>query len=197
VDLYDITAAAAAAEAELAAADDAHRAKMKMGRGSGGSGGGSEGGQEGEGGGGGDLYDITSAAAAAEAEITAANGAERAAAKAGASFAPQVDVFAAPEGWMVHVAVPGAKREDVGVRWDGARSVLRVSGTVRRPGGGERAWGQMAMGEREMGRFEREIELPPSGGVGDDKGAEVDGDGIGFAVEDGVMAVTVPKKGTR
>ncbi|KAK4130439.1 hypothetical protein BT67DRAFT_391140 [Trichocladium antarcticum] len=117
-------------------------------------------------------------------------GRERAGGTA-AGFVPPVDVFDGPQGWTVQVAVPGAKRADVGVSWDAERSALRVSGAVKRAGG-DRLVGSMAMGEREVGGFTREIRLPPRGGAG-----EVDGGGIGFAVEDGLLSVTVPRKAGR
>lgn len=108
------------------------------------------------------------------------------------TFAPPADVFATPTGWTIHLAIPGAKKQDVGVHWDGDRSVLVVSGVVYRPGDEEFLQG-MISGERKVGLFERKIELPPKGAAAQNEKGEVDGDKISAKLEDGVLTVVVGK----
>lgn len=108
------------------------------------------------------------------------------------SFTPPVDLFEQPDKWVLHFALPGAKKEDVGVNWDADRSVLAVSGVVHRPGDEDFIKG-LVSGERSVGLFSREVGLPP---VGQDKGdskEEVNAEGIFAKMEDGVLVVTVPK----
>lgn len=105
------------------------------------------------------------------------------------SFVPPVDIFNTPNNWTIHIALPGAKKEDVGVNWDAAKSSLAVTGVVHRPGDEEFLTG-MVSGERKVGLFERLIKLPPAGG---DEKEEVDSEGITAKLEDGVLVVTVPK----
>jgi len=108
------------------------------------------------------------------------------------TFTPPADVFATPTGWTIHLAIPGAKKQDVGVHWDGDRSVLVVSGVVYRPGDEEFLQG-MVSGERKVGLFERKIELPPTGAAEQNEKEEVDGNKISAKLEDGVLTVVVGK----
>lgn len=113
----------------------------------------------------------------------------------GASFTPPLDLFEQKDGWVLHVAVPGAKKEDVGVSWDADRAVLSVSGVVHRPGDEEFLRG-LVSGERSTGLFSREVKLPPSAGGRQQQESskeEVDADGIEAKMEDGILIVTVPK----
>ncbi|KAH8878842.1 HSP20-like chaperone [Thozetella sp. PMI_491] len=105
------------------------------------------------------------------------------------AFVPPVDIFNTDNNWTVHIALPGAKKEDIAVNWDAAKSSLAVSGVVYRPGDEVFLTGMVA-GERKVGLFERSIQLPPAGN--DDK-EEVDGNGITAKLEDGILVVVVPK----
>ncbi|KAH7170981.1 HSP20-like chaperone [Dactylonectria macrodidyma] len=105
------------------------------------------------------------------------------------SFAPPVDIFDTERAFVLHVALPGAKKEDVGVNWDADRSVLNISGVVHRPGD-EEFLNTMTSSERKVGVFDRNVTLPPPGA---DERDEVDGLGITAKMEDGVLVVTVPK----
>lgn len=105
------------------------------------------------------------------------------------SFRPPVDVFNTLNNWTIHVALPGAKKEDIGVNWDPTKTLLTISGVVYRPGD-EAFLEGMVSGERKVGLFERSVKLPPAGG---DEKEEVDGDSITAKMEDGVLVVTVPK----
>jgi len=108
------------------------------------------------------------------------------------SFTPPVDTFHSARGWVVHVAVPGAKKEDVGVHWDAEKSLLAVSGVVYRPGD-EAFLSGLVGGERKVGLFRREIKLPPPGAEqAVSSKDEVDADGITARMEDGILIVEVP-----
>lgn len=106
------------------------------------------------------------------------------------SITPPLDLFDHPDRWVLHIAVPGAKKEDVGVNWDADRSVLSVSGVVYRPGDEEFQKGLLSA-ERSVGLFSREVTLPPA--EKSESKEEVDSEGILAKMEDGVLIVTVPK----
>lgn len=110
------------------------------------------------------------------------------------STTPPLDLFELADRWVLHLAVPGAKKEDVGVQWDADRSVLRIAGVVHRPGDEALLQG-LVSGERRVGLFSREVRLPPLAPADADEKAkeEVNGDGISAKMEDGVLVVTVPK----
>ncbi|KAM0343887.1 hypothetical protein ACHAPU_008156 [Fusarium lateritium] len=105
------------------------------------------------------------------------------------SFTPPIDVFNTEKSYVIHVALPGAKKEDIGVNWDADRSLLKIAGVVHRPGD-EAFINTLASGERKVGMFERTVTLPP---VGADERDEVDGQGITAKMEDGVLIISVPK----
>ena len=107
-------------------------------------------------------------------------------------FTPPVDVFDGAGFWTVHVALPGARKEDVGVHWEADSSSLAISGVVYRPGDEEFIAG-LVSGERKVGLFNRKIKLPPAAKNGHQKKDEVDSDGIAAKMQDGVLIVVVPK----
>jgi HSP20 family molecular chaperone IbpA len=47
-------------------------------------------------------------------------------------FEPRTDIFEGPNKYTIHLSLPGAKKSDVGVDWDGEQSVLRIAGVVHR-----------------------------------------------------------------
>lgn len=104
------------------------------------------------------------------------------------TFTPPIDVFSTPSAYILHIALPGAKKEDVGVNWDADKSELNVAGVVYRAGD-EEFLKTLSKSERKVGVFERSIKLPP----GAEEKEEVDGDAISAKLEDGVLVVTVPK----
>jgi len=104
------------------------------------------------------------------------------------SFTPPIDIFSTPTSYILHVALPGAKKEDVGVNWDAEKSVLNLAGVVYRQGD-EAFLKTLSQSERKVGVFERTVKLPP----GNEEKEEVDGDAIAAKLEDGVLVVTVPK----
>ncbi|KAL7628644.1 hypothetical protein AAE478_000159 [Parahypoxylon ruwenzoriense] len=102
------------------------------------------------------------------------------------TFVPPVDVFNTEGAYVLHVSLPGALKEDVGVSWDGEK--VNIAGVVHRPGN-EEFLQSLVSSERTIGMFERSIKLPPAGG--DDK--EIDGLNITAKMENGILIVTVPK----
>ncbi|KAI1123571.1 HSP20-like chaperone [Nemania abortiva] len=102
-------------------------------------------------------------------------------------FVPPVDVFNTEKAYVLHVALPGAAKDDVGVNWDGDK--VNITGVVHRPGN-EEFLSTLASSERKVGLFERSLKLPPPGSSDNE---DVDGYGITARMENGILIVTVPK----
>ena len=102
-------------------------------------------------------------------------------------FTPPADIFDTPDAYVVHISLPGAKKEDVGVNWDADKSELNVAGVIYRPGD-EEFLKTLALDERKVGVFDRKVKLGSR-----ENPANVDADGIGAKMEDGVLLVTIPK----
>lgn len=102
-------------------------------------------------------------------------------------FKPPVDIFDTKEAFIVHVSLPGAKKEDVGANWDADKSELNFAGVIYRPAD-EETLKTLALDERDVGAFERKVAL----GTKLDP-AQVDSDGISAKLEDGILVVTIPK----
>ena len=105
----------------------------------------------------------------------------------GKDFTPPADIFDTPDAYVVHISLPGAKKEDVGVNWDADKSELNVAGVIYRPGD-EEFLRTLALDERKVGVFDRKVKLGSKA-----KPANVDADGIAAKMEDGVLLVTIPK----
>ena len=102
-------------------------------------------------------------------------------------FKPEADVFDTEDSYVIHISLPGAKKEDVGVNWDAEKSEISVAGVIYRPGD-EEFLKSLALNERKVGAFERMIRLGSRANP-----AHVDVEGITAKLEDGVLRVTVPK----
>ncbi|KAF2008914.1 HSP20-like chaperone [Aaosphaeria arxii CBS 175.79] len=102
-------------------------------------------------------------------------------------FSPETDVFDTPSSFYIHISLPGAKKEDVGVNWDAEKSELSIAGVIYRPGD-EDFLKTLAMDERKVGPFERKIRLGTRANP-----AQIDAEGITAKLEDGVLRVEVPK----
>lgn len=102
-------------------------------------------------------------------------------------YAPDADVFDTENAFVVHISLPGAKKEDVGVNWDAEKSELSVAGVIYRPGD-EEFLKALAVNERKVGPFEKKIRLGTRASP-----AHVDADGITAKLEDGILRVEVPK----
>jgi len=105
-------------------------------------------------------------------------------------FEPRADVFDTTNNYIIHLSLPGAKKEDVGVDWDGENSILRIAGVVHRPGVDEEMLSHLVVDgrKREVGVFEKAIRL----GTRRDR-ASIDVAGISAKMADGVLVVKVPK----
>ncbi|KAK4892277.1 hypothetical protein LTR27_009286 [Elasticomyces elasticus] len=103
-------------------------------------------------------------------------------------FKPEVDVFDTAESYVVHISLPGAKKEDVGVNWDAEKSELSIAGVIYRPGD-EELLKTLALDERKLGVFERKVRLGSRANP-----AQIDSDAISAKLEDGVLRVDVPKE---
>lgn len=112
------------------------------------------------------------------------------------TFTPPLDLFYTDTSYVLHVALPGAKKEDIGVSWDADKSELSIAGVVHRPGD-EAFQRGLVSGERRVGVFERVVKLPPAAqqeGAGSEEGKEeIDREGITARMEDGVLVVDVPR----
>ena len=105
----------------------------------------------------------------------------------GKDFTPDADIFDTEDAYVVHMSLPGAKKEDVGVNWDADSSELNIAGVIYRLGD-EEFLKKLALDERKVGVFERKIKL----GSKQDP-AQVESDGIAAKMEDGILVVTIPK----
>lgn len=102
-------------------------------------------------------------------------------------FSPAVDVFSTPSAYHIHVSLPGAKKEDVGLNYDADKSELSIAGVIYRPGD-EEFLKTLAMSERKVGVFDRKVRL----GNGRHP-AEVDADAITAKLEDGILRIELPR----
>ncbi|KAJ5091385.1 hypothetical protein NUU61_006255 [Penicillium alfredii] len=110
--------------------------------------------------------------------------------KDGVDFVPSVDVFDTPAKYIVHVSLPGAKKEDLSIDYDTEESVLRLAGVVYRPGINEDLHLALAVEERvrEIGVFEREVRIGTR-----KNSAAIIVDEITANLKDGVLSVALPK----
>lgn len=102
-------------------------------------------------------------------------------------FKPEADVFDTETAYVIHVSLPGAKKEDAGVSWDAEKSELSIAGVIYRPGD-EDFLKTLAMDERKVGAFEKKIRLGSRANP-----AQVDADLITAKLEDGILRIEVPK----
>lgn len=102
-------------------------------------------------------------------------------------FTPPADIFDTEEAFVVHISLPGAKKEDVGVNYDADKSELNVAGVIYRPGD-EDFLKTLALDERKVGVFERKVKFGSKANP-----ANVDSDAISAKMENGILMVTVPK----
>ena len=105
----------------------------------------------------------------------------------GNDFAPPADVFDTEDSYIIHISLPGAKKEDIGVNWDADKSELSVAGVIYRPGD-EEFLKTLALDERKVGLFDRKVRLGSRVSP-----AQVEADEITAKMENGVLIVTIPK----
>lgn len=106
------------------------------------------------------------------------------------NFEPRADIFENAAAYTIHLSLPGAKKEDVGVEYEGEHSVLRITGVVHRPDVDEQMMGELVVDgrKRETGVFEKAVRL----GTKRDP-ASIDVAGITAKMTDGVLVVRIPK----
>ncbi|KAL2756334.1 hypothetical protein ACRALDRAFT_1070593 [Sodiomyces alcalophilus JCM 7366] len=111
-----------------------------------------------------EVFAPDAAADAGPSSATAADANANANASDPAALHPPLDLFATPSAYIIHLALPGAQKEDITVDWDADGSALRIAGVVHRPGD-EALLSTLVPGtaERPVGYFERVVPLPPSG----------------------------------
>ncbi|KAH0541964.1 hypothetical protein FGG08_003596 [Glutinoglossum americanum] len=101
---------------------------------------------------------------------------------------PPADVFDTEDSYVIHISLPGVKKEDVGINWNADKSELSVAGVVYRPGD-EEFLKTLALDERTVGAFEKKLRL------GNERHpAKIDDEAITAKLEDGVLIVTIPKQ---
>lgn len=108
-------------------------------------------------------------------------------ADADADFEPEADIFDTATEYVIHVSLPGARKEDVGVNYDADESELRVAGVVYRPGE-EGLLKCLAVDGRRVGAFEKRVKLGTRA-----EPASVDVEGVSARMVEGVLVVRVPK----
>lgn len=107
-------------------------------------------------------------------------------------FVPRTDIFDMPARYMVHISLPGAKKQNIKVDYLPVTSTLHVSGTINRPPGIQQKQmdGLVVDGRgREIGPFEKEVHLGTHL-----KPANIAIKRISSKLVDGVLIVLLPKK---
>jgi len=106
------------------------------------------------------------------------------------NFEPRADIFENNDVYTIHLSLPGAKKSDIGVDYDGEHSILRITGVVHRPEVDEQMLKELVVDgrKRETGVFEKAIRL----GTKRDP-ASIDVAGINAKMSDGVLVVRIPK----
>jgi len=103
-------------------------------------------------------------------------------------FSPPVDVFEMDESYVIHISLPGAQKDDVGINWNGDKSELSIAGVIYRPGD-EEFLKTLALSERAVGPFDRKVRLG-----NESYPVRVAEDAITAKLEDGVLVVVIPKQ---
>lgn len=105
-------------------------------------------------------------------------------------FTPPIDIITTASQYIVHISLPGAKKEDISIDYDSETSTLRVAGVVHRPGVDEEMHRNLVVSERrkEIGVFERKVRL---GTI--EEPARVVGEKIEARLEEGILRLFVPK----
>lgn len=119
----------------------------------------------------------------------ATSATEAAATNDATSFTPPLDLFTTPTSYTIHISLPGAKKEDIGVHFSPTTSTLAISGVVHKPGSEDFLATMTSSERRDFGMFERNVVLEENGL----DGGAVDAEGISAKLEDGILIVTVPR----
>ncbi|KAI0221398.1 hypothetical protein L0F63_002153, partial [Massospora cicadina] len=97
----------------------------------------------------------------------------------------KMDIFDTDKETIVHVELPGFKKEDISLNISEETSCLTLRGTSKRDESYNE--GQLRCSERSYGSFTRTIRLPP--------GSEYDK--VNAKFDDGVLEVKIPKSPTK
>jgi HSP20 family protein len=92
-----------------------------------------------------------------------------------------IDVHETDEAYKVNVDMPGVKKEDIQIALD--NGVLTVKGETRKEDKEEKD-GKLIRQERHVGQFIRQLSV----------GSDVDATGVKATFDNGVLAITLPKK---
>lgn len=103
-------------------------------------------------------------------------------------FVPEVDIFDTPEAYILHVSLPGAIREDIGVEFDADTNEIQISGVVHR-NADEELLKKLVIKGRGVGVFRRKFRLGTQ-----KRPASVDAEHITAKLENGILSVLVPKQ---
>ena len=91
-------------------------------------------------------------------------------------WAPPADVSETDDSYVIHVELPGVRKEDINVEMRDREVV--ISGEIKDEGNGRRH-----RSSRRIGRFEYRAFLP----------GDINPDGVNAELHDGILKVTVPK----
>lgn len=95
-------------------------------------------------------------------------------------YSPDVEVLEVGDTYRVVLDLPGVRRDALDVHVEGRRLMVEGSRALSRPKGAN-----VRMSERGSGPFKRTFLLPP----------EVDADHVRARLHDGVLTITLPRRG--
>ncbi|MEI7643554.1 MAG: Hsp20/alpha crystallin family protein [Chloroflexales bacterium] len=99
--------------------------------------------------------------------------------QSGQGFVPALDMSETPDAYVLDVAVPGMKAEDMTLTFE--NGVLTIAGEVKQEN--EQKERNYHRVERRYGRFSRSVAFP----------ALVKGDAIAAKLENGILHLSIPK----
>ncbi|KAI5808609.1 HSP20-like chaperone [Peziza echinospora] len=102
-------------------------------------------------------------------------------------FSPSVDVFDTQEAFVLHAALPGAKKEDIAVDFDPESNEIHIFGIIYREGD-EKMIQSLVIKGRQVGIFKRKYRLGSQ-----KRPASIDASHITAKLENGILVVVVPK----
>lgn len=101
----------------------------------------------------------------------------------GISFSPRVDVFADDKNFFLEAELPGMKKNEIKISLQD--NILTISGEKKKSGE-DNDKNEYFRNERIFGKFSRSFTLPK----------DIDPDSIGAVFEDGILKISIGKKGT-
>jgi len=101
----------------------------------------------------------------------------------GISFSPRVDVFADDKNFFLEAELPGMKKNEIKISLQD--NILTISGEKKKSGE-DNDKNEYFRNERIFGKFSRSFTLPK----------DIDPDSTGAVFEDGILKISIGKKGT-